>query len=331
MSEVAEPQQAQRRIPVTVVTGFLGSGKTTLINRILSEQHGRKIAVIVNEFGEVSIDGQLVLRDEQEDLVEFNNGCLCCTVRGDLVETLAKLKTRSELDAILIETTGLADPAPVASTFFIAEEISTETKLDSFVTLADAVNLEQNLEQSHEAQEQIAFADIILLNKTDLVSGEQLAEAERRIRGFNPVAKIYHTEQSAIELDKVFGVGAFDLDAKLQVDPTFLEDLEHEHDDEVGSFVLYEDRPIDINRFMVWLTPILMERGEDIYRSKGIFHAQGFRERLVFQSVRMLTTMRPDRLWKPEEKKRTEYVVIGRNLDREEFAEGLASCVIAGA
>ena len=331
MSEVEDAQQAQRRIPVTVVTGFLGSGKTTLINRILSEQHGHKIAVIVNEFGEVSIDGQLVLKDDQEDLVEFNNGCLCCTVRGDLVDTLAKLKTRSELDAILIETTGLADPAPVASTFFVAEEISAETRLDSFVTLADAVNLEQNLEQSHEAQEQIAFADIILLNKTDLVSGEQLAEAERRIRGFNPVAKIYHTEQSAIELDKVFGVGAFDLDAKLQVDPTFLEDLEHEHDDEVGSFVLYEDRPIDINRFMVWLTPILMERGEDIYRSKGIFHAQGFRERLVFQSVRMLTTMRPDRLWKPEEKKRTEYVVIGRNLDREEFAEGLANCVIAGS
>lgn len=326
-----EGQQPQRRIPVTVVTGFLGSGKTTLINRILSEQHGQKIAVIVNEFGEVSIDGQLVLRDDQEDLVEFNNGCLCCTVRGDLVETLAKLKTRSELDAILIETTGLADPAPVASTFFIAEEISAETKLDSFVTLADAVNLEQNLAQSHEAQEQIAFADIILLNKTDLVSGEQLAEAERRIRGFNPVAKIYHTEQSTIALDKVFGVGAFDLDAKLEVDPTFLEDLEHEHDDEVGSFVLHEDRPIDINRFMVWLTPILMERGEDIYRSKGIFHAQGFRERLVFQSVRMLTTMRPDRLWKPEETKRTQYVVIGRNLDREEFAEGLASCVVGGA
>lgn len=320
----------RRRVPVTVVTGFLGSGKTTLINRILSEQHGRKIAVIVNEFGETSIDGQLILRDDQEDLVEFNNGCLCCTVRGDLVDTLAKLKTRTELDAILIETTGLADPAPVASTFFIAPEISAETKLDSFVTLADAVNLETNLEQSHEAQEQLAFADIILLNKTDLVSKEQLAAAERRIRSFNPFAKIHHTEQSVIDLDKVFGVGAFDLDAKLQVDPTFLDDLEHEHDDEVGSFVITEDRMIDINRFMVWLTPLLMQRGEDIYRTKGIFNAQGFKERLVFQSVRMLTTMRPDRPWKDDETRRTEYVVIGRNLDREEFAEGLASCVVGG-
>jgi len=297
-AEVQRPETG-RKVPVTVVTGFLGSGKTTLINRILSEQHGRKIAVIVNEFGDVSIDGQLILRDEQEDLVEFNNGCLCCTVRGDLIETLAKLKSRADLDAILIETTGLADPAPVASTFFIAEEISADTKLDSFVSLADAVNLETNLAQSHEALEQIAFADIVLLNKTDLVTKEQLAVAERRIRGLNPMAKIYHTEQSAIDLDKVFGVGAFDLDAKLEVDPTFLEDLEHEHDAEIGSFVLFEDRPIDINRFMLWLTPILMERGEDIYRTKGIFHARGFQERLIFQSVRMLTAMRPDRRWKP--------------------------------
>ena len=318
------------RVPVTVVTGFLGSGKTTLVNRILAEQHGRKIAVIINEFGEISVDGQLVLTDDQEDLVEFNNGCLCCTVRGDLVDTLAKLKDRSDLEAILIETTGLADPAPVASTFFIADEIKSDTRLDSFVTLADAVNLETNLEQSEEAQEQIAFADIILLNKMDLVSKEQAADVEKRIRSLNPFAKIHHTEHSAIDLDKVFGVGAFDLDAKLEVDPTFLDNLEHEHDDAVTSFFLREERPIDINRFMLWLTPLLQERGEDLFRSKGIFYAQGFKERVVFQSVRMLTAMRPDRPWKPDEKKCTEFVVIGRNLDREEFAAGLASCVVPG-
>ena len=332
MSAESSPSpSSDSRVPVTVVTGFLGSGKTTLVNRILGEQHGRKIAVIINEFGEISVDGQLVLTDDQEDLVEFNNGCLCCTVRGDLVDTLAKLKDRADLDAILIETTGLADPAPVASTFFIADEIKSDTRLDSFVTLADAVNLETNLEQSEEAQEQIAFADIILLNKMDLVSKEQAADVERRIRSLNPFAKIHHTEHSVIDMDKVFGVGAFDLDAKLEIDPTFLDDLEHEHDDAVTSFFLREERPIDINRFMLWLTPLLQERGEDLFRSKGIFYAQGFKERVVFQSVRMLTAMRPDRPWKPDEKKCTEFVVIGRNLDREEFAAGLASCVVPGS
>lgn len=329
--ESSPSSSSDSRVPVTVVTGFLGSGKTTLVNHILGEQHGRKIAVIINEFGEISVDGQLVLRDDQEDLVEFNNGCLCCTVRGDLVDTLAKLKDRSDLDAILIETTGLADPAPVASTFFIADEIKSDTRLDSFVTLADAVNLERNLEQSEEAQEQIAFADIILLNKMDLVTTEQAEDVERRIRTLNPFAKIHHTEHSTIDLDKVFGVGAFDLDAKLEVDPLFLDDLEHEHDDAVTSFFLREERPIDINRFMLWLTPLLQERGDDLFRSKGIFYAQGFKERVVFQSVRMLTAMKPDRPWKADEKKCTEYVVIGRNLDREEFAAGLASCVMPGS
>lgn len=330
MNQQVQPGDAGNRIPVTVVTGFLGSGKTTLVNQILAEQHGRKVAVIVNEFGEISVDGQLVLSQAQEDLVEFNNGCLCCTVRGDLVDTLAKLKDRTDLDAILIETTGLADPAPVASTFFIADQIKSETRLDSFVTLADAVNLERNLAQSEEAREQIAFADIILINKIDLVSEGQVAEVEQMIRKLNPFAKIHYTEHSTIALDKVFGVGAFDLDAKLKVDPAFLDDLEHEHDQSVGSFFLREDRPIDINRFMLWLTPLLQERGEDLFRTKGIFYAHGFKERVVFQSVRMLTAMKPDRPWKPGEKKSTEYVVIGRDLDREEFAEGLAGCVVPG-
>ena len=327
----SQSSSSDSRVPVTVVTGFLGSGKTTLVNRILAEDHGRKIAVIINEFGEISVDGQLVLTDDQEDLVEFNNGCLCCTVRGDLVDTLAKLKDRADLDAILIETTGLADPAPVASTFFIADEIKSDTRLDSFVTLADAVNLDSNLDQSEEAQEQIAFADIILINKIDLVSKDQVEGVERRIRALNPFAKIHYTEHSVIDLDKVFGVGAFDLDAKLEVDPTFLDDLEHEHDDAVTSFFLREERPIDINRFMLWLTPLLQERGDDLFRSKGIFYAQGFKERVVFQSVRMLTAMKPDRPWRSDETKCTEYVVIGRNLNREEFAAGLASCVVPGS
>ncbi len=316
-------------IPATVVTGFLGSGKTTLINRILSEQHGKKIAVIVNEFGEVSIDGQLVIREDQAELVEFNNGCLCCTVRGDLVETLGRLQERAgTLDGILIETTGLADPAPVASTFFVADEVKAGIKLDAFVTLVDAVNLETNLAQSNEAVEQVAFSDIVIINKIDLVGPEQIAKIEARIRKLNPLASIHHTTNAEIDIGKVVGVGAFDLVQKLEVDPEFLGDHEHEHDAAVTSFVLEESSPIDINSFALWMNKIASERGDDLYRTKGIFDARGFNERVVFQSVRMLTTMRPDRAWAPGESRRSQFVVIGKNLDRAEFAEGLARCVI---
>jgi G3E family GTPase len=316
------------RIPATVVTGFLGSGKTTLINRILREQHGRKLAVIVNEFGEVSIDGQLVIHDEEAQLVEFNNGCLCCTVRGDLVDTLGRLQERAgTLDGILIETTGLADPAPVASTFFAAGEVKAGIRLDAFVTVVDAVNLEQNLAQSNEAVEQVAFSDIILVNKMDLVSPERMAAIESRVRQLNPLAKIYHTANAEIDLADILDVGAFDLVQKLEVDPAFLDDHEHEHDAAIGSFVLEERRPIDINRLMIWMNQMAQSRGEDLFRTKGIFYANGFQERLVFQSVRMLTTLRRDRPWEPGEDRMTQFVVIGKHLDREEFAAGLSNCL----
>lgn len=329
MANAEQVAPKRNAIPATVVTGFLGSGKTTLINRILSEQHGKKIAVIVNEFGEVSIDGQLVIREDQAELVEFNNGCLCCTVRGDLVETLGRLQERAgTLDGILIETTGLADPAPVASTFFVAEEVKAGIKLDAFVTVVDAVNLEVNLAQSNEAVEQVAFSDIILINKIDLVGPEQIAKIEGRIRKLNPLAVIHHTVNAEIDISKVVGVGAFDLVQKLEVDPEFLGDHEHEHDAAVTSFVLEEVNPIDINSFVLWMNKIASERGDDLYRTKGIFDARGFSERVVFQSVRMLTTMRPDQPWAPGEPRRSQFVVIGKNLDRAEFAEGLARCVV---
>ncbi len=322
-------QTAPDRIPATVVTGFLGSGKTTLINRILNEQHGKKLAVIVNEFGEISIDGQLVVHDDQAELVEFNNGCLCCTVRGDLIETLGRLQERAgKLDGILIETTGLADPAPVASTFFVADDVKAGIRLDAFVTVVDAVNLEANLAQSNEAVEQVAFSDVILINKIDLVSPEQVRSIEARIRKLNPLATIHHTANAEIDIAKVIDVGAFDLVQKLEVDPEFLGDHEHEHDAAVSSFVLEETRPIDINRFVLWMNDVAQKRGDDLYRTKGIFNAQGFRERLVFQSVRMLTTMRPDRAWAEDEQRLSQFVVIGKNLDRAEFAEGFARCVV---
>jgi G3E family GTPase len=323
-------EKVDRRVPVTVVTGFLGSGKTTLINYILQKQRDLKVAVIVNEFGEIGIDGQLVVEEDNEELVEFNNGCLCCTVRDDLVRTLTNLTQRAELDAILVETTGLADPAPVASTFFVSDEIKPKLKLDSFVTLVDAYNLERNLASSHEAEEQIAFADILLLNKTDLVSPEELTQIEQKLRSLNPIAKIHYTQFGEVDLSSILDVGAFELAAKLEVDPSFLEDLDHEHDDAVGSFALTSEQPIDMNKFMMWMNAVAQEKGEDLYRTKGLFYARGFPERVLFQSVRMLTSMKRDRRWKPDETKRSEFVVIGRNLNREEFSDGFSNCLVSG-
>jgi G3E family GTPase len=321
------PTTAQK-IPVTVITGYLGSGKTTLLNHILTGQQGRKVAVIVNEFGEVGIDGQLIEQDGEEQLIEFNNGCLCCTVRGDLVTTIDKLRQRAgELDAILIETTGLADPAPVASTFFVDEAVRAGTRLDAFVTVVDAVNLETNLDQSVEAQEQVAFADIVLVNKTDLVNEAQLQRIERRVRTLNPLARMHRSAHSIIDLGLVLGVNAFQLDAKLQVDPEFLSDHAHEHDAAITSIVLREERPVDMNRFMSWMAPLLQQEGNRYLRTKGVFNAKGFNERVVFQSVRMLTTMARFHAWRDDESRRTEYVVIGRDLDREMLAAGLASCL----
>jgi G3E family GTPase len=316
------------KIPVTVITGFLGSGKTTLLNHVLSQQHGRKVAVIINEFGEINIDGQLVVKGGNEELIEFNNGCLCCTVRGDLVETINKLLERDDtLDAILIETTGLADPAPVASTFFVGDGIREGTRLDAFVTVVDAVNIEKNLEQSHEAQEQLAFADIILVNKSDLVSEETMTRLGHLIRRLNPLARMHNTTQGLIDLSEIINTNAFQLEAKLQVDPTFLEDITHEHDAAVTSIVLRESKPVDMNRFMAWITPLLEEQGDAVFRTKGVFNAKGFNQRVVFQSVRMLTTMSRFTDWESDIKRGTEYVVIGRNLDRNALQAGLSSCI----
>lgn len=320
---------ASQRIPATVITGFLGSGKTTLVNHILHTEHGKKIAVIVNEFGEISIDGQLIIGDEQAELVEFNNGCLCCTVRGDLIETLDNLRNRAgDLDGILIETTGLADPAPVASTFFVADTVKNAIRLDAFITVVDAVNLEINLEQSHEAVEQVAFSDVVLINKADLVDRDQLANIESKVRKLNPMARVHYTTNAEIEIDQVINIGAFDLVQKLDVDPKFLDDIEHEHDDQVRSFIFEDSRAIDLNRFNVWLNEVAQSMGNDLYRTKGVFNARGFRERVVFQSVRMLTTMRMERPWQDGEPRVSQFVVIGKNLDREKFAEGFSRCVV---
>ncbi len=319
---------AVHKVPVTVITGYLGSGKTTLLNHLLSGQKGRKVAVIVNEFGEVGIDGQLIIADQDEQLIEFNNGCLCCTVRGDLIDTISKLQERADsLDAIVIETTGLADPAPVASTFFISDEIRASTRLDAFVTVVDVVNLEKNLAQSVEAQEQVAFADIVLINKIDLANREAVARIERKVRSLNPLATIHHTDHGVIDIDLILNSNAFQLDAKLQVDPEFLADHEHEHDPEIVSFVLRETRPIDMNKFTSWINPLLQAQGDNVLRTKGVFNARSFNERVVFQSVRMLTTMNRFSAWEADTARKSEYVVIGRKLDQAVFQQGFSSCV----
>lgn len=314
------------RIPATVITGFLGAGKTTLLNRLLRNQAGRKIAVIVNEFGEVGIDGQLIFDDENEQLIEFNNGCLCCTVRGDLIETLERIRERTrDIDAIVIETTGLADPAPVASTFFVSDEVKAAARLDAFITVIDAVNFHRSLEENEEAREQLGFADIVLLNKSDLVSEADLKVIEDRVRRLNPLAKLYRTSQADVDPSLVLHTNAFQLEAKLEIDPLFLDEHQHEHDPSIGSIVLREQRPIDMNRFMSWISELLQEQGGSILRTKGVFNAIGFNERVLFQSVRMLTSISRLDAW-GDTARGTEYVLIGRNLDSESLEAGFSAC-----
>lgn len=318
----------ESKIPATIISGYLGSGKTTLLNQILHEQHGKRIAVIVNEFGEISVDGQLIVHEDNEELVEFNNGCLCCTVRNDLIDTIAKLVDRAgELDAIMIETTGMADPAPVASTFFVSDEVRDKTKVDAFITVVDVVNIAQHLNTSVEAQEQVAFADILLVNKTDLATEEQITELEKELRARNPLAHIHRGVGGSVDLDQLIGVNAFQLESKLQVDPQFLEDLEHEHDPAISSIVLRENRPIDMNRFMSWMGPLLQESGDQIIRTKGVINAHGFKEKVLFQSVRMLTTLTRLEAWESDDERRSELVVIGRNLNVPDLRSNFEHCL----
>lgn len=443
-----------KRVPVTVLTGYLGSGKTTLLNRILTENHGKRIAVIENEFGEAGIDNELVINADEE-IFEMNNGCICCTVRGDLIRILSSLMRRKErFDYVVIETTGLADPAPVAQTFFVDEEMRAQLRLDAIVTVVDARHVHLHLEDSSECQEQIAFADVILLNKCDLVAEDELKRLEQRIRTMNTMAKIHRTVDAVVQMDHILDVGGFDLDRALSVKPTFLEPeyrfewagiyrlepgeyrlclqdgpdpevlmvmlpapepdaaaiealqeqvaltysatarpvspgsriapgpdllelllveegekpfpisiteggnyaiftqhhpdefqlrLEgpagpvtptatreynpgHEHDDQVGSVAITLPGELDDRRLNKWLSQLLMEKGPDIFRMKGILAIKGAAERFVFQGVHMLFDGRPDRPW-GEDARSNQLVFIGRNLDRELLTEGFRKCL----
>jgi G3E family GTPase len=343
------------KIPVTVLTGYLGAGKTTLLNRILSEPHGKKFAVIVNEFGEIGIDNELIVNADEE-VFEMNNGCICCTVRGDLVRIIDGLMRRKgKFDAIIVETTGLADPAPVAQTFFMDEAVGSRTKLDAVVTVADAKWLKDRLKDAPEAKNQIAFADVILLNKTDLVSPAELTEIEARIRGINPYARLHRTERSKIAIDEVLGRNAFDLDRILEIEPAFLEadghdhdhhhghdhdhdhhhghghhhggGLKHYHDEDMQSVALRTDKPLNPDKFFPWIQDLVATEGPSILRCKGIVAFKDDDERFVFQGVHMILDGDHQRKWRDGEKRESRAVFIGRQLPEEKIRQGFESCL----
>ncbi|WP_029066631.1 GTP-binding protein [Labrenzia sp. DG1229] len=346
-------QDAQAQIPVTVLTGYLGAGKTTLLNRILTENHGQRYAVIVNEFGEVGIDNDLLVESDEE-IFEMNNGCICCTVRGDLIRTVQNLmKRKNAFDAIIVETTGVADPAPVAQTFFMDDDVRASARLDAVVAVVDSRHVLQRLEDTEEAEDQVAFADVILINKTDLVSPEELSEVETRIRSINPYAILHHSERCGIEIAKVLDRGAFDLDRILSLDPHFLEhghhahecapDCDHDHDhhhphEHDHGHHHHEENPHsvkgisltagDLNpeMFFQWINQVTQVQGPNILRLKGILAFKDDPQRYVIQGVHMIVEGDHQRDWKDEEPRQSRLVFIGRDLNWDVLKQSFQAC-----
>jgi G3E family GTPase len=323
--------QQDKMVPVTILTGFLGAGKTTLLNRLLKEDHGRRIAVIENEFGETGVDSEIIEKSE-EQIVEMNNGCICCTVRGDLIRILGTLKERRDkgdlkFDRVVIETTGMADPGPVAQTFFTDEEIGGYYLLDSILTVVDAKHAPQQLDEFHEAQEQVGFADRILLSKTDLTKEEETESLIKRLKRMNPRAPIKKVHFGETPIDEVLDIRGFNLNAILELDPEFLTDVHHEHHDEVESFVFKSDKPFDGDKLEQFLSGMIQVYGPDLLRYKGVLWMKGKPRRVVFQGVHMMMGGDMGKPWGKAEKKGSVLVFIGKKLPKDLFLAGLEECL----
>jgi len=336
---VLEKRKPGEPVPVTILTGFLGAGKTTLLNHLLtSMEHKMKFAVIENEFGDVGVDENILKETSEEQLIEVMNGCICCTVRGDLTKVLVNMYDRvKDMDGVIIETTGLADPAPVAQTFFVDDGVTGKYKLDGIITVVDAKHIIQHLEEvkpdgvENESVEQLAFADRIMLNKTDLVTDEdELAKIEKKIKSINAFAPIFRTKNSVIHPRELLNIGSFDLKRTLEMDPEFLDiDAEHEHDQSVSSTSCKFEGALNVNKLNKWIQKIIQEKANDLFRYKGVLAVKGMDQKFVFQGVHMLFSggfSKEVAPWKQGEKRECRFVFIGRNLDHKELQDGIMAC-----
>ncbi|WP_277679016.1 CobW family GTP-binding protein [Gracilibacillus dipsosauri] len=317
----------EQTIPVTILTGFLGAGKTTLLNHLLKGMSDQKIAVIINEFGDTSIDSHLVV-STKEEIIEINSGCICCNVRGDLINILSNLiKQEENIDRIVIETTGMANPAPIIQTFLMDEQTRMAFEIDSVITMVDAKHIWQHLKEEEPGQ-QIAFADVLLLNKMDLITENEKKELEQQLINMNPHAKQVYTTYANIDSRDLIGKRSFDLDNILNIDPNLLvETHHHHHNDQITSFVFREDRPLDLDKVNHWFAYLVQFKGEHLYRYKGVLYIKQLEKRVVFQGVHMLFAGTEGVAWANDEKRQSEIVFIGKELNYRELAKGFQYCL----